>query len=370
MVRGMNSSRMDLGPTAVRNFSKAVATASQTEPELGSWDALLREAGLPPEGFRRKTEQSRPLIIRVIRSVAASGHGLNFRHVRYNVEGGGRLVQNARRLFGSWDTALRAAGFNPAEIRKALPKVRPADVLETIADDALAGKSINQTEFRRRHTGRYEAALRIFRSWNNALWAYGIEPRTVAKRPTIVRYTTMKPFSQLTAEEIAREVRARYRNGASVKGNDNSVLRRRAVWLGVGWDRILEMALPGGLGRFERRVPKGQRIPLPGYLVAQAAITNPGERNYEAVRARLDGLATAIEGERVASREHNATNAERWGAVKRRQMTFWVDNLISFRERVMQMRTEGKTEEAEKMAERLVIFTAFVRKLRNLADVI
>jgi len=85
----------------------------------------------------------------------------------------------ARRLFGSWDAALRAAGLDPNVIRFSREPWTHEGVLQEIRRKARAGEPLNAKDvspYSLRRRGRI-----FFGSWDAALAAAGLDPAKVRK---------------------------------------------------------------------------------------------------------------------------------------------------------------------------------------------
>jgi hypothetical protein len=76
------------------------------------WREALRAAGIKSEAVSGKRQWTPNLVLRLIRNTHLEGTSLNFRSVRKVDQS---LVQAARKLWGSWDNALLAAGYNPLD---------------------------------------------------------------------------------------------------------------------------------------------------------------------------------------------------------------------------------------------------------------
>lgn len=82
---------------------------------FGSYDEALAFAGVEYAGVRLNTLwDTREVILRGIQSLAEAGSDLNISAAQHTRSG---LVAAALRYFGTWDEALRAAGFDPEDIR-------------------------------------------------------------------------------------------------------------------------------------------------------------------------------------------------------------------------------------------------------------
>lgn len=85
------------------------------------------------------------------------------------------LYQAAKRVYGSWQEALLAAGIAP---ERALPSEKwpPQKILNTIRHLAKRKRPVNIAKISKRYSGLVPAARRVFGSWPKALTAAGVDP--------------------------------------------------------------------------------------------------------------------------------------------------------------------------------------------------
>jgi len=85
------------------------------------------------------------------------------------------LYQAARRIYGSWQEALLAAGIAP---ERAMPSEKwpPQKILNTIRHLAKCKRPVNIAKISKRYCGLVPAARRVFGSWPKALAAAGVDP--------------------------------------------------------------------------------------------------------------------------------------------------------------------------------------------------
>lgn len=85
------------------------------------------------------------------------------------------LYQAAKRVYGSWQEALLAAGIAP---ERAMPSEKwpPQKILNTIRHLAKRKRPVNIAKVSKRYSGLVPAARRVFGSWPKALAAAGVDP--------------------------------------------------------------------------------------------------------------------------------------------------------------------------------------------------
>ena len=90
--------------------------------EFGTWDTALKYAGIGVRHLYAKEKAARDQLIQRLRKHVARGRQLAAKDV---LRRNRRLYEAARRHFGTWREALRAAGLNPAEHRKNGSRPKP-----------------------------------------------------------------------------------------------------------------------------------------------------------------------------------------------------------------------------------------------------
>jgi superfamily II DNA or RNA helicase len=165
---------------------------SSTPPDLtggarklfGSWDKALRAAGLRPEHIRLTTQGTKLAVAQALRERQKKRLRVDLGASRKDRPG---LVNQAYRLFGNWDNALRAAGINPDEVRVPGKRVvwTESVVVAALRDRRKKGKGLNSTAVLEENDSLYHAARRRFGSWDKALQAAGINPEAVRLRRSL-----------------------------------------------------------------------------------------------------------------------------------------------------------------------------------------
>ena len=110
-------------------------------------------------------------ILRAIKRLHRSGTPLNYSAVR---RADGRLLAQACRTFRSWNAALKAAGFNPDEIRRC-PRWSKKEICEQLRDLRQKQKFSDLRNLSQEHTKLYGACCRHFGGGLAALQAAGID---------------------------------------------------------------------------------------------------------------------------------------------------------------------------------------------------
>lgn len=141
----------------------------------GSWSAALEAAGIDPASARAPREPvqrwDREVVIRRIQEHAAQGHDLSA-HRMAAIDA--PLVGSAPRYLGSWDEALRAAGYDPEQIRQTR-QWTPERVIERIQELHRAGADLSDQTASAYDSGLYGVARGHHGNWGAAVEAAGID---------------------------------------------------------------------------------------------------------------------------------------------------------------------------------------------------
>ena len=156
---------------------------------FGSWNEALRVAGYDPKQLRVKRRPwTRQDIIGLIRHRAAAGLSIAAHNVRPQ-----SAEVAARRIFGNWRSAIRAAGVKDPTAQ--YPIWTKVNILEGIMLRHQAGQPLNSAAVQRQDSRLYDAARRHFDTWPKALRQAGIDPVTVQRRRRI--YTKQNIIAHL-----------------------------------------------------------------------------------------------------------------------------------------------------------------------------
>ncbi len=183
---------------------------------------------------RRKWDLTR--VIEGILGRRRRGRPLNYKAVVRDKE---PLVGAGRRLFGSWDRALGAAGLDPSRIRLK-PVARHwtrETILAAIGRESRAHRDLSVTGIVTRDGGLYLAALTRFGTWPRALRIAGLDPARIQRKASPTAWTR---------ERVLSKIRARKRKGlplnhAAAHDAYSDLPASGSRFFG-SWDRALEAA--------------------------------------------------------------------------------------------------------------------------------
>jgi len=163
----------EVNPATVKRES--VALYERARRFFDGWDEALLAAGIDPAEVRLREKYeswTSKKVLERIKQRHSSGESLKYAVVSQETR---KLVEAAKRYFGSWYSAVSKAGFvDPREIIEANSLKKK--VLEEILERRRAGKSLESKAARCDNELFHSAAKRYFGSWLNALSAAGIDP--------------------------------------------------------------------------------------------------------------------------------------------------------------------------------------------------
>lgn len=310
-----------------RNFPLNLYWSSNHDPALagkvrdyfGSWDEALRRVGLDPKQIRlaRPTEHltAKELIARLKKR----------RHHRQREKEDSPLANAARKYFGSWSAALRAAGIEPVGEKSHWPKADKGAILAEIRRRKRARESLSVKQVTSKKWGRalLVRAATLFGSWTAARVAAGFDPPVNAP----------SPWPKADKAAILAEIRRRKRAGESLatrkveRGKWGDPFMRRCKTLFGSWTAALLAAgvdLPPGLMspwakadkavilaelRWRKRAGESLRYSSVGSGQWGLPLVKRAERLFGSWNAALRAVDSSLSRKR---RSVNATKATTW----------------------------------------------------------
>lgn len=223
---------------------------------FGSWKIAVAAAGFSAAEAKATREWSPKKVIAAIRSLARRRSPLNAAEVlqRY-----GRLVPTARRYFGSWPKAIRAARVDPRKLSRA-PTWTKESVLECILLKMMRSEPLQRHLVEPQALA--EAGARLFGTWREALGAAGLDADkiTVSQAPYAAaiaaglreasldelsalqhRYRTPWSEREILAAVILRSRRGEAMNGTAVHREQRTLYHAATERYG-DWKSVLAVA--------------------------------------------------------------------------------------------------------------------------------
>ncbi len=192
-----------------RNFPMNLYSMSERDQALsikareffGSWDRALRGIGLDPEKIRlaRPTENlTREDVIARLKQRRENPPG---------EKDDSALANAARKYFGSWNAALRAARIEPTAGPSQWARASKAKILAELRRRKRTGEPLRSVRAASEKRGKAlrDRAGKLFGSWNAALVAAGIKP--------VHQYS---PWPRASKAAVLAEIRRRKRAGESM----------------------------------------------------------------------------------------------------------------------------------------------------------
>ncbi len=175
---------------------------------FGSWQSAVLAAGIDPKSYHQKNLNpssqypSEESVLKGIIRRKKVGDAMNARSLTVGEKMDQPLIYSARKYFGSWEDALRAAGLDYAKI--ALKKQDYSrelivnhykskdDVIDGILKRQKTGQKLNSRTLIHDPKDRDFTLMRVakdlFGSWDAALEAAGLNPADIRrKRPSIIK---------------------------------------------------------------------------------------------------------------------------------------------------------------------------------------
>ena len=203
--------------TARRVLQEAPELYRAARHHLGGWYGALTELSFDSDAVRKCGASTRRRwterkLLDAIRALHAEGADLSVTGMKQ--EGNLDVHATAAERFGGWPNALKRAGLNPSDWRRASSRRWKWSATKVVAEIRRLhqeGADLSVTGMINDHSALYGVASRTyFASWSEALEAAGIDPASVRRGPfkwnrfEIVRALKALGTPVLTPREIKR----------------------------------------------------------------------------------------------------------------------------------------------------------------------
>jgi len=181
--------RMELEGTSLKSRRVRVADpdlAAAAIRHFGCWGKALTAAGINREAVANRRTWTADRLIKAIHQLDRQGVPLNYGSV---LKADGGLPQAARKVFGSWNEALLAAGYDPDEVRANRRPWTRDEIIDLIRSRAAAGLPV--ASYNVEPLSAEIASRRLFGSWKKALRAAGV-PNPSAEFPIWTKVTVVE----------------------------------------------------------------------------------------------------------------------------------------------------------------------------------
>jgi hypothetical protein len=250
-IRGRHGQSLSLAPTALQKGSQAdLALFEGARRHFGDWDTALSMAGFDPRNWRRvfysHDFSTREQVIIDIQRRSKSGVALNRNAVQHDGGSGGRLVRQARKLFGSWPSALVAAGIDPAQhVEPRRSRYRePEAVVREIRRRHQIGLPVNAAAIQRGASSDrslYKKGRDLFGSWDEALRKAGLEPND-QRPPRKLRFPSSSSVRAAIQDRVRRGISVQAGAVSHLGPERDCTLYHRATRYFGSWAAALEAA--------------------------------------------------------------------------------------------------------------------------------
>ena len=252
----MEKSGASLKSRRVRESDKQLFDAANRH--FGCWGKALRAVGIDSEAVANRRSWTVDRVLTAIRDLNRRGVPLNYASV-HKADGG--LPQAARKLLGSWNDALRAAGFDPEAARTRRRPWTREEVIDLIRARAAAGLPI--ASYTVVPASAEAASRQLFGSWKATLRVAGV-PNPSVEYPVwtkvsvveaiLVRQQAGEPLYCLAAAQrtprlydAARRCFGSWHQALCAAGIDpESVRRKRRPWTSEEIIACLKLQARGG----------------------------------------------------------------------------------------------------------------------------
>ena len=157
---------------------------------FGSWRLAVEYAGLNYEDIRRYKTWSRQRILERIQELHEKGEDLSWRHVSTQVDPQLAAAATKRKHFGSWRSAVSAAGLDYSQIRR-YREWDEETITRQVRELHAQGIDLNAKNMEEYDITLITAARRRFDSWDRALTAAGLDYKKIVLRSPFKRRRTL-----------------------------------------------------------------------------------------------------------------------------------------------------------------------------------
>jgi hypothetical protein len=226
-LKKLNKASKDLSTTALKRSNDSLYEAARRH--LGGYDKALGAAGVQFSSVRRVEQWNKEKVIRQLERRYRAGKALASKTMRVESS---KLLAAAERSFGSYATAVRAAGIDYDLVMAKKPSWTAGAVIQAIRARSAAGRRLNHRVTKREDGSLLNAAVYRFGGWREAVAAAGIDYRRV--------------LDQWDKEKVLRELKELAASGQEM--SRAAVCRtRRALVVAAqrhagGYDQALEQA--------------------------------------------------------------------------------------------------------------------------------
>jgi hypothetical protein len=201
-LRKLHREGKDLSYTQLARKHQPLVSAAAYH--FGSYRDAVEKAGIDYADVVRRPRWTKQQIIRLIKQARREGEDLHWSAVTRRGDELGRaaFASLQKRLFGSWDRALAAAGLDADEISQYRKWDKDSIVFE-LRSRFRESEPLNSGAVQKEDPGLHAAAVRHFGSYDNALRAARVDPAKIRQRR---RWTKEEVDKRLKAFSRRRDI--------------------------------------------------------------------------------------------------------------------------------------------------------------------
>lgn len=233
-IKKLYHGNTDLSYNAMSRKNQALLSAAAYH--FGSYKRAIERAGIDYAAILRRPRWTKSLIIAEIKKAKRRGDDLHWSAVtrRRDELGKAAFASLQKRLFGTWDRALHAAGLDADDINLYRKWTRDGIVSE-IRELSSNGDKLSSGAIQKSDPGLHAAALRYFGSYDSALRAAKLDPAQVRIRQNWTKPRVVAELKKLAKNKPLTDAAARKKNaalyGASVRVFGSFSKARKAAGL-------------------------------------------------------------------------------------------------------------------------------------------
>ncbi len=229
----LHRKQQDLSYNRLARQNQALVSAAAYH--FGSFRQAIQDAGIDYAEITRRPRWSTSRVIALIKKSKRAGEELNWGAVsrRHDELGHAAFASLQKRLFGTWNKALAAAGVDVGKVAlyRHWTKVTLAGALEKLH---RGGRPVSSGDLQKSDPGIHAAALRLFGSYDAALKAAKVEPAAVRRRRRWTRQSVLAELRSLARKRpdfSGKLIRASYAAlyGAAIRSFGSFKAAERAI---------------------------------------------------------------------------------------------------------------------------------------------
>ena len=217
-LRKLYRAGTDLSYNALSRKRQSLVSAAAYH--FGSYRRAIDKAGIDYTEFRRRPRWDKPSIIRLIKQAKRRGEDLHWSAVtkRRDELGRAAFASLQPRLFKTWARALHAAGLD-ADEESVYRSWDPQTVLFELRERYSNDEALNSGALQQDDPGLHAAAIRLFKSYDDALRAARLNPEKLRER------------RRWTKPAVLQAIRQESRRGTHL--SDSSIRRTNTALYGA-----------------------------------------------------------------------------------------------------------------------------------------